>query len=375
MANTLTGLIPTIYQAADVVSRELTGFIPAVTLNASAEMAAKDQTISFPITESGSPADITPAATGPDPSDSSTAPGTMSITKERSDTFYWTGNDQIGVGQMYNAILRDQFAQSMRALVNEIEADLAALYVSASRAYGTPGTTPFGSDLGDSAQILKILLDNGSAGDRQLVINTASGAALRTLGQLTKVNEAGSDSITRQGILLEQHGFNIRESAQVKDHTKGAGASYLTNGATAVGVEDIALDTGSGAVLAGDVVTFAADTANKYVVGTGITAPGTISLNAPGAQVAIADNNAMTIGNSYAANLAFSRSAIHLLTRVPAMPEGGDAADDVTVVQDPRSGLAFQVAMYRQRRRVAFEVGIAWGVKAVKPEHMALLLG
>jgi hypothetical protein len=55
-----------------------------------------------------------------------------------------------------------------------------------------------------------------------------------------------------------------------------------------VGVTDIALVTGTGTVLAGDVVTFAADSNNKYVVGTGVAAPGTISLNAPGAQVVIA---------------------------------------------------------------------------------------
>jgi hypothetical protein len=73
--------------------------------------------------------------------------------------------------------------------------------------------------------------------------------------------------------------------------------------------------------------------------------------------------------------MAFSRSAIHALIRQPAMPAGGDAADDVTAVTDPRSGITFQVAMYRQRRRVAFEVGLAWGVKAVKSDHMALLLG
>lgn len=382
MANTLTGLIPTIYEAADVVSRELTGFIPAVTLNASADMAAKGQTISYPVTAAETAADIAAAATGPDPADTTVSPGTMSISKERSATFYWTGNDQIGVGDLYNTILRDQFAQSMRVLVNEIETDLAALYKAASRAYGTAGTTPFGSNLGDSAQVLKILLDNGApSSDLQLVINTSAGASLRTLAQLTKANEAGNDSLLRQGVLLDLHGFKIRESAQVADHTKGTGASYavdLTAGYSA-GSTTIHVDTGTGTILAGDILTNAATgvDSNKYVVTTGFAGDGDgdVVLAAPGLQSAWVNNNAVSVGNSYAANLAFSRSAIQLLTRVPAMPEGGDDADDVTVVQDPRSGLAFQVAMYRQRRRVAFEVGIAWGVKAVKPEHMAILLG
>ena len=45
MANTLTSLIPELYTNLDVVSRELVGLIPAVTLDAVASRAAKDATV------------------------------------------------------------------------------------------------------------------------------------------------------------------------------------------------------------------------------------------------------------------------------------------------------------------------------------------
>ena len=41
MANTLTNLIPDLYASLDVVSRELTGLIPSVTMDTSANRAKK----------------------------------------------------------------------------------------------------------------------------------------------------------------------------------------------------------------------------------------------------------------------------------------------------------------------------------------------
>lgn len=386
MSNTLTNLIPTIYAAKDIVLRELTGFIPAVTLDASGEAAAKDQTIRYPVVPALAAGDITPAATGPDPSATTQGSSTMSISKSRSTKFFWEGEEQKGLGGLYDVILKDQFAQAMRTLVNEVEADLAALYVYASRAYGTGGTTPFDSTnkLSFMAQLHKILADNGSPmGDLQLVLNTTAGAALRTLTELWQANTGGGDDLLRRGLLLDLMQFAIRESAEVAEHTKGGGTGYKVDlvAGYAVGSTEIHTDTGLGEIKAGDILTNSntgRDT-NKYVVatgGTGTTGVDTdIVLANPGNLVAWVNNDDLSINNSYSANMAFSRSAIHLMMRTPAMPEGGDAADDVTVITDEQTGISFQVAMYRQYRRVAYEVGLAWGVKAVKPEAIAILLG
>lgn len=382
MANTITNLVPTLYEALDVVSREMTGFIPAVTLDAQASMAAKDQTIRVPIAPASTAADITPATAAPDTGDQTIGNATITISKARAVPIRWTGEEWGSLsGNTKNQMLRNQFAQAMRTLVNEIEADLADLYKKSSRAYGTAGTTPFASTLSEIPQVLKILKDNGAPqNDLQLIMNTAAGANLRALGQLSKANEAGSDQLLRRGVLLDMYGFMLRESAQVKLHTKGTATGYDVNNGPgyAVGDTTIVVDgSDSGTILAGDVVTWAGDT-NKYIVASATAsgaASGNIVLNAPGLQATLANAVEGTTGNSYTANLAFSRSAIILAARAPMVPEGGDLAVDRMTVVDPVSGIPFTIAMYKEYHRVHYEVSLAWGVSCIKPEHVATLLG
>lgn len=379
MANTLTGLIEFIEETADTVSRELVGMIPAVYLNGKAEQVAKNQNITYPVVPAATASDVTPAATVPALADTAYGTGTMAITKVRKHSFHWTGDDEASIsGNMKNILQNNKFAQGFRVLTNEIETDLAALYVSASRAYGTAGTTPFATagDFTDAAEVVKILKDNGApTGDIQLVINTAAGAKI--IGKQSRadiVGEGNIRSLQQQGVLLSLAGCNIRESAQIKSHTKGTGTSYVTNVTPlAVGATTIGIDTGSGTCLAGDAVTFAGDT-NKYVVGTALSG-GDIVINENGLRQTLADGVAMTIGGNYAANMAFDRSAIHLLARLPKTPEGGDIADDEYIMVDPVSGIPFRIALYRGYHANQIEISTAWGVKAVKSEHMAILLG
>ena len=388
MSNTLTNLIPTLYEAADVVSRELVGFIPAVTRDSTAERVALNQPVNIPVVGAISTANITPGVTAPNDGDATPGNVIMTISKSKYAPVRWNGEETMataGTG-IWGQLNRDRFAQAMRALTNEVEADLAALYVQASRAYGTAATTPFGSanDLSDMAQMLKILEDNGAPGNIHAVFGSAAIANLRgKQSVLFKVNEAGTSDLLRRGIIGDIQGAMVHNSAQVKTHTAGAMASATTNNAGyAVGATAITLATaGTGVVAAGDVITFAGDT-NKYVVksvvfaGANPAAGDVITLQEPGLRVAIATSaTAITVIATSVRNMVFSGSAIALATRAPAMPEGGDDADDVIDIADPVSGLSFQVAVYRQYRQTRFEVGLAWGVQMIAPRHCGLLLG
>lgn len=385
MANTLTGLIQYVYDSVDVVSRELTGLIPAVYKNTAADQVAKNQNVSYDVVPAASTYDITPANAIPELDTATVSAGTMAISNVKGVKFHWTGEDEKAVGVQAKAgITNNKFMQAFRVLANSIEADLAALYVNASRAYGTAGSAPFGTagDFTDASYVAKILKDNGApTSDLQLVIDTAAGANL--LGKQSQSHMQGSSDPLRFGELLSVFGMGIRESGQIKYHTKGDASGHLVDllAGYAAGTTTIHVDTGTNEFVAGDVVTIESEpAAQKYIVKTGLDSgagadEGDIVLQSPGLRSAIVDGKKVEVGNSYRANMAFSRDAIHLLTRLPLMPEGGDMADDVMVVQDPISGLFFQVAMYRAYRSVLFEVAIAWGVKAAKPEHIAVLLG
>lgn len=307
MANTLTGLIPTIYQALDVVAREQTGAIMAAAIDANANAAAVGQTIRSPIAPASTSASITPGATVPNTGGQTITYADLVITKSKAVPIQWTGEEQLSVGTLENRILLDQFAQAFRTLSNEVDADLcaeAATVTTSGQLVGTAGTTPFGTagDLSDFAAMAKVLDVNGApVSGRHFVGNFAAKANLYGKhSELFKVNEAGTDELLRRGIVAELMGFGL----------------HFSN--------------------------------NPALVDT---------------------------TTDYRANFAVRKGALQLLARTPAMPTGGDGAADVTVVVDPVSGLPFQIAVYRVYRQIHIEVGLAWGVKLIKPEFVAILRG
>jgi hypothetical protein len=363
----------------------MVGFIPAVTLDAQVARGAVGQTVMSFVAPPGTMGDVTPGTFPPDDGDQNIGNVPLTISKSKYSPIRWTGEDVRGLntGPGANAIRVNQVAQSIRTLVNAIEVDCSVASRLFSRATGTAGVTPFTSGVAESANLRQILIDNGApTTDMQMVLNTTAGAKMSANTQLTKANEAGTDSLLRQGLLLNLHGFDVRESAGLQSVTAGTGANYVLNNVAgyAVGATTLAMDVGTGTILAGDVIKLGTgggagtgDT-NLYVVATALAA-GSLTIAAPGLLVAHADEDTVTVQATRNPSVGFARSALVLATRAPALPEEGDSADDRSLVTDPRSGLTFELALYKQYKRVKYELAIAWGVGLVKPEHGSILLG
>jgi hypothetical protein len=380
MANTLTGLIPTIYEAMDIVARELVGFIPAVYRNSSAARAAVDETIRYPIVPAITLVAGSAGQAAGDNGDAAVSYADVTLNKDYYAPVRINGEEAKGLGNsgQDQAIMRDRFAQAIRALTNAIEADLAALYPYASRAQKTTGTRLFDETDGTEslAELRRILMDNGAQGQElQLVLGSSAGARIRSEKMLVEVDRSGSNQILRSGIIgLPLLGFDIHESAQVARHTNGtygaATVTALAEGGTVI------TGTNLTDLVAGDLLKIANDDDNVYVLNATPTDAAAAAINAPGSLVAHAaasDLISPLIATSYKPNLAFARNAIHLVTRAPAMPSGGDAADDAYMITDPLTGLTFEVRMYREHRQVKYEVCCVWGVAAVKPDFIAIL--
>ena len=380
MANTLTAIAPTLYSAAKQVANEPFGMIDAINTNFDDKGVAKGDTVSVPVAPTRSASDFTPAAVTSSGTDAAATNIGVTITKSRKVDWHLTGEQirSLENGSVNQEWVSQLVAQGMRTLRNEAEDDCwAAAYVGSSRATGTAGTTPFASSLGDLTAARKILKDNGAPmADLQFVGNTSAELNMLNLGVIQNQYQAGTAEERRSGNIQRQFGFNIRTSQAVDVHTKGAGVSGLINGAEAVGQTTLTYDTltvNTTGFKAGDVITYAADTTNKYVVNTGNTATaGDIVIGGPGLLVAAPDNNAITIGNSYTANLAFERSAIVGIMRPPLIPSNPTIKQ--MLISDPfgMTYLMLEIDQYGQR---SWELHLAWGFKVVNGEFIATILG
>jgi hypothetical protein len=387
--NTLTGLIVTIYSALNTVAREQIGLIPAVRkFNYPDKKVAQNEPITYPIVPAfGAPSAISASNIIADPSGIVVGKDTMFMANVNGISWGWNGEEATGLGNsgIFATTQEDAFKQAFRAHANQIEAAIAAQFLYASRAAGTVGTIPFSTtdDLSGLSQPRKILEDNGMwmEGKMKMVMNNSTMERLRAKqGVVFKANEAGTQERQLTGVIAKLEGWMLGQSGQLAKHTAGTGTGYTTAGSQAFGVTALSTAYTAGSVmLAGDVFTCAGDNQGDQYVLQSITTPGatpTLNINNPGVfnPAGLSGSEALTDVGSYTPSMAFNEDAICLVSALPNLPEGGDQAVARTVVQDPISGLLFEVSEYKGYRKTIYLVAAAWGVKTIKSEGLALLI-
>jgi hypothetical protein len=333
MANTLTSLAQTLYRAYNEVPMEATGFLDSLGANWNAEAVGINATVKVPvITPRAIESVPTPAMTWSAGTDSVTSTRDFTLTGVAQYSFNMTAEEEkyLSIPDNVTAMemLRLNLEQGKRVIRNTIEAAVgAALNVNASRAIGSAGTAPFGSDITMLNEAIRQLQLNGAADSGRVgILNFNAGYNLRSIAQLQKINESAGDMI-RSGIIGRLAGTELYESANIATQTKGAGTGALINksGGLAIGATTIPFDTmtvNTTGIKAGDVITVAGDTVNKYVVKTGSTAAsGDLVIQEPGLLAALDDGAAITVTASHVANIVAAPWSTKIIARPLAQPQ------------------------------------------------------
>ena len=276
-------------------------------------------------------------------------------------------------------------------LAHQVENSVAELYKDIPNVTGTAATTPasFEAFANVNAELSRLAVP---VDGRKLAIDPAAEVKAATF--LTGFNNAPMvESAVRDMAVGRIGGMTVHMSQNVKAHTAGTGASYQVAG-TNQGVDGtIAIDTGSGTFLTGDVITIAGVNSVNPVSreDTGVTrkfvitadsgaSPSSISISpsviTSGANQnvsnAIPDDAAITLVASHRANLAFTEDTFALAMVQPERPASAKfwstASEDgfvITLSQD------YDIHEYSEIMR--FDV--MWGVKTLRPDTGVRLLG
>ena len=375
MANVLTALAPTLFSVAQEVAAEPFGVIDSINVNFSDKGVAIGDSVTVPVAPVATASTYTPAMTTTAGTDSTASSVAVSISTNSMVSWNLTGEQvrSLQNGGNYDEWVRQLIGQGMRTLRNEAEANCAAVIKqAASRAVGTSGTTPFASTLDLLVDARRVLRDNGAPmADLQFCMDTAAGAKLLKLGIIQNAYQAGSEEERRQGRFLRQFGFRIQESAGIVAHTIGTGSAYELTANHAVGATAVTVDTGTGTILAGDVVTFAGTTDHQYVVNSALSG-GTFSIGKPGLRAAESNNDVVTVTAAYTPNLAFERNAVVAVMRPPLIPANANIQQ--RTISDGR-GMTYLLVQVAGDGMLTWRLHLCSGFKVVQPEFVCIVKG
>lgn len=386
MPNDFTSVIPKLLAQGLMALREVSIMPKLVNREYETIAGQRGSTIDVPIPSAVVVSDVTPAATAPTTADQSPTSVPITLDKWKEAPFYMTDKDLL---EVVNGTLPMCASAAIKAIANQVDADIFALYKGVYGYTGTAGTTPFGGSTpttSDAIQLRKVLTDQlAPNNDRRIILDTSAEANALGLRALQDASARGSSQTITEGTIGRALGFDWYASQNVPTHTASAAAAATVTmiSKSAVGAKSVTLkvSTSTAAIKKGDIITFAGHS-QTYAVGADATldSTGVAVTISPGLKVAVDGSGTavnVTFKASHVVNLGFHRDAFAFASR----PLAGDELSrslglgNFQSAVDPVSGLVLRLEITREHKRLRFSYDILYGCALVRPELASRLAG
>lgn len=369
MANTVTEVLPKLLAQGLLALRQQAIAPRLVNRGYDVLAGAQGSTITIPIPSAIVAQDVAPANTPPTTADIAPTSKTITLDQWKEAAFYMTDKDYL---EVMRGTIPMQASEAIKAIVNVVDSAILAKYKEFYSFVGTPGTTPFATDLSEFLAARKVLNNNlAPMDDRHMLVNPDAEANALAREAFQNASWRGDTNGIIKGQIGEKLGAMWHMSQNVPTHTSTpltAGAATV-NGAHAAGVTSVSIAkaTNASPLVAGDIITFAGST-QTYTVGAAVTlAVGNTAVAIqPPLVTALAGSEAVALKASHAVNLLFHRDAIAFASR-PLEQADPENLGTFRSAVDPVSGLALRLEVTREHKRTRWSFDILYGIAVVRP--------
>jgi hypothetical protein len=391
-------LVPKIIAARGLQFLRENAVTPRLVQNLSDNVVGqKGDVITLPDSDAQTVADVTAAATPPAPTQVTIAAKYVTLNQWRHTEFGITDKE---IGEILDSshYIPVQMEESMRALANDVDAYILALYSGVYNFSGVAGTTPFASDLTAFRDGRKNLNNDLAPIDgRNVILDADAEANAIVLEQFLAADRRGDQGGIIAGEIGRKLGANWYLNQNVPTHTAGTWAITGTGwtevkAAATAGTSTLIIQgnstttTNGGSLTVGDVFKVTGDnqpyvikTAASVAVGAQATLAITVS---PALRVTLAAGATVTFAGGADAtnsvtNLLFHPNAIAFASR-PLVTKsnylGGNGPVSSTV-RDPVSGIAVRFELIREYKQWLMDFDILYGATLVRPQLANRILG
>jgi hypothetical protein len=387
--NTISdGLMVKIVSGALMTLREELPFLASVQKQYSGMEGEPGQTFNIQVQAPRAAQDVVPANVVPNDGGGTYSNVPLTLDKWREVPFTITNYELVAMNA--GPLIPEAIKESARAIANDLN---DYIYGKANaKVYGAVGSAAAGlfaaniNGLADLDYILSKQLC--PVGQRQLALNIGDATAAEKLDDFKKYMNLGDVEALRAGRLGRIYNTEIHRQTLANRWTAGSdnGSYVLTGNITAQAATypgasfQIGVGTGTGTILAGDLVQIGGSAdAQTYVVTSALNT-GVLSISPPPAIAHSIGDTVKVIGagTTYTRNLAFDPGLLALVMRVPNFTSiGGEPLPTMgqhRVMVDPVTGIPLKLSSYPMFEQHNFRLSYLAGAVVADPRRGAFAL-